>query len=332
MASQTPLVDLSVLVSCYNKIDYVDRCFSSLEIMQQLGAEVIVVDDGSIDGSYERLSTLNVKARTPFKIIHTKNQGAGPARRLAVQHSTKTYCFFLDIDDLPEHTNLATLLAYMKNTNSDLAVGNYINLNSGELGPMPQKLSSFESKNLGDLREEILISMGWWRYLYRRDFLNLTHNRIGDAFDDFGDRKFVLDDLFWMIHLASQNLNILVSPYEHYIYLYDLPLVHNKERWRSYLNQVSYLAEAAEKFIGHLNKSNCNHNNQWILSKIEEQLWDHLSLLRFSKYRYAYTRTYRFYLRFNSRAKFEKYLIGFAKYSVAILKNLKRELLSLKPH
>jgi folate-dependent phosphoribosylglycinamide formyltransferase PurN len=48
--SSRPLDDLSVLVTCYNKIKHVEDCFAALLELENLGAAVIVVDDGLDSG------------------------------------------------------------------------------------------------------------------------------------------------------------------------------------------------------------------------------------------------------------------------------------------
>src|SRR5262245_25804300 len=58
--------------------------------------EVIVVDDGSTDGTWEELQTLGSRVRS----LHQQNAGPGAARNLGAQHATGDYLAFLDSDDL----------------------------------------------------------------------------------------------------------------------------------------------------------------------------------------------------------------------------------------
>ena len=288
MTSSRPLDDLSVLVTCYNKIEYVEACFSALLELQNLGADVIVVDDGSTDGSSELLVSLHAEANSKIQIIKTLNQGAGPARRLSIERSQSDYLFFLDIDDLPIIDALQKLFTTFKLSSTDIAIGNYKIMQSAESCLMPVSFSAFQIVSISDFRKEFKEAMGWWRYIYKRDFLLQSHNMIGKAFEDFGNKKFVLDDLFWMIHLSSQNLEVLVSPASLSIYHYNLPAENATVRWTSYLKQVSYIPEAARKFLNFIKISGCDHNTSWIIQTTLDDVWNHIPLLSFFAFRDSY--------------------------------------------
>ena len=294
MTSNRPLDDLSVLVTCYNKIEYVENCFAALLELENLGADVIVVDDGSTDGSSELLVRLHTEANSKMQIIKTINQGAGPARRLSIEKVQTDYVFFLDVDDLPFVPAIQELLLEFKSCSADIAIGNYKTMQKLMHSVMPVNLSQFEQISLSDYRNEFKEAMGWWRYIYKREFLSQPHNMIGHAFSEFGDKKFVLDDLFWMIHLTSQNLEVLVSPASLSVYHYNLPEENARERWDSYLRQVSYLPEAASKFLRFIELNECDHNVKWMRNTILADLWSHVPLLPFFTFYKCYFESFRF--------------------------------------
>lgn len=288
MISSRPLNDLSVLVTCFNKIEYVEDCFFALLELEQLGATVIVVDDGSTDGSSELLVSLHAEANSKMQIIKTLNQGAGPARRLSIEKAQTDFVFFLDIDDLPFSAAIQELMLAFRSSDADLAIGNYKVMQSAESCLMPVNSSRFEKVSLSEFRNEFKEGMGWWRYIYKRDFLLQPHNMIGRAFEEFGNKKFVLDDLFWMIHLSSQNLEVLVSPASLSIYHYNLPEENADVRWTSYLRQVSFLPEAARKFLNFIEINGCDHNTSWIIQTTLDDIWNHIPLLSFFAFRDSY--------------------------------------------
>jgi glycosyltransferase involved in cell wall biosynthesis len=286
--SSRPLDDLSVLVTCYNKVAYIEDCFSALLELENLGAAVIVVDDGSTDGSSELLVSLHAGANSKIQIIKTLNQGAGPARRLSIEKAQTDFVFFLDIDDLPFTPALQELFIAFKSSRADIAIGNYKVMQRTESSLMPVVFSEFGQVSLSNYRNEFKEAVGWWRYIYKRDFLLQSHNIIGKAFEEFGNKKFVLDDLFWMIHLSSQNLEVLVSPTSLSIYHYNLPEENADERWASYLKQVSYLPEAANKFLNFIEMNTCDHNVKWMRETTLTDVWNHMPLLSFFIFRDSY--------------------------------------------
>jgi len=279
---------LSVLVTCYNKIEYVEKCFLALVEMENLGASVIIIDDGSTDGSSELLLKLKMELNSKSHVLRTANQGAGPARLISIEMAKTDFIFFLDIDDLPIVSGVQQLHNTFKTSSADLAVGNYQVIQNSEKALMPVAIGDFKSVLLKDHRQEFKESMGWWRYIYRRDFLTQQHNLIGKAFEDFGDKKFVLDDLFWMTHLCAQDLKVLVSPSSLVVYEYNLPEENEDSRWNAYLKQVSYLPDAADKFLYFIEKNKCLHNNDWMKEVTLKDIWNHMPLLSFFAYYKSY--------------------------------------------
>lgn len=331
MTSIRPLDDLSVLVTCYNKVEYIGKCFPALLELERLGAAVIIVDDGSADGSSELLQSLRAEANSKIQIIKTVNQGAGPARRLSIEKAQTDFVFFLDIDDLPIIPALQELFWAFKTCNADLAIGNYQVMQTANKSEMPVNLSQFEVISLSSFRKEFREAVGWWRYIYKRDFLLQPHNMIGKAFEEFGSKKFVLDDLFWMIHLSSQELEILVSPASLSVYNYNLPEENADERWTSYLKQVSYLPDAANKFLRFIQVNNCEHSAEWMRKTTLTDVWDHMPLLPVCSYPGSYFASFK--LTFEIFGKTPRTYCRAAIYlCLAILKRVSRILNSLQPH
>ncbi len=88
-----PLV--SVIMPLYNKRSYVRRAIESVQKQTYAHWELIIVDDGSTDGSSE----LVPKDDERIKLFRQENRGAGAARNRAVEMSSGDYIAFLDADD-----------------------------------------------------------------------------------------------------------------------------------------------------------------------------------------------------------------------------------------
>ena len=97
--------DVSVIIPAYRAADYIDRSVQSVFRQTVYPKELIIVDDGSDDGTSEIVETyLETDSPIDFKMLRQSNQGAGAARNLALQSATGKYAAFLDSDDewLPE--------------------------------------------------------------------------------------------------------------------------------------------------------------------------------------------------------------------------------------
>jgi len=331
VASAQDLDGLSVLVTCYNKIKYIETCFLSLVEMENLGASVIIIDDGSTDGSSELLLKLKMELNSKIQIFRTANQGAGPARLLSIEMAETDFIFFLDIDDLPIVSGLQELLDSFKTSSADLAVGNYQVIQNSEVALMPIITSEFKTVQLKDHRQEFKVAMGWWRYIYKRDFLVQQHNQIGKAFKDFGDKKFVLDDLFWMTHLCAQDLLVLVSPSSLMVYKYNLPEENAESRWSAYIKQISFLPEAAEKFLQFSEENQCLHNEEWMKEVTLKDMWDHMPLLSVFAFYKSYFAAFYFTSKYLSGTNYP-YINASGTLSIALAKRMTRLIRQLQAH
>jgi glycosyltransferase involved in cell wall biosynthesis len=322
---------LSVLVTCYNKIEFVEKCFLALVEMENLGASVIIIDDGSTDGSSELLVKLKKDLLSNIQIIRTANQGAGPARLLSIEKSETDFVFFLDIDDLPIVPGIQKLFCEFRTSNADLAIGNYKLIQNNDLGIMPLAVGEFKIVTIYDYRQEFKDAMGWWRYIYRRNFLIQQHNIVGKAFEELGDKKFVLDDLFWMSHLCAQDLEVLVSPSYLSVYEYNLPEDNTDTRWKAYLKQVSYLPEAAEKFLNFIEKNGCSHNEDWLKENTLNDIWNHMPLIPIKSYHKSYLACLKLTVDFQGKNP-TAYLKGALYLVISILKRVTRVIRELQSH
>lgn len=87
---------LSVLIPAYNEIKSIDTLLEKVQAVP-LNKEIIIVDDGSTDGTREKLATYQT---TPnIKVVyHEHNQGKGAAIRTAIQHMTGDIAIVQDAD------------------------------------------------------------------------------------------------------------------------------------------------------------------------------------------------------------------------------------------
>jgi glycosyltransferase involved in cell wall biosynthesis len=103
---------LSVIVPVFNMERYVGQCLSSLLKLEEPAMEVIVVDDGSVDGTSEVLSSFTDPRLT---VLRTPNGGPSAARNVGFVRSRGSFILPFDADDIAVTENwklvLATLIA-----------------------------------------------------------------------------------------------------------------------------------------------------------------------------------------------------------------------------
>ncbi|MEO0258013.1 MAG: glycosyltransferase family 2 protein [candidate division WOR-3 bacterium] len=88
---------LSVIIPCYNERQTIEEIIRRVESVN-IDKEIIVVDDGSTDGTREILRRITKEKPHVKVIFHEKNQGKGGAVRTGVQHATGDYIIIQDAD------------------------------------------------------------------------------------------------------------------------------------------------------------------------------------------------------------------------------------------
>lgn len=92
---------ISVIVPIYNIIDCLERCVLSIVNQTHKDMEIILVDDGSTDGTSELCDDL-AKRDSRIKVFHKENGGSSSARNLGLKYATGEFIGFVDSDDYIE--------------------------------------------------------------------------------------------------------------------------------------------------------------------------------------------------------------------------------------
>jgi len=120
-----PLV--SVIVPIYNVERYIDECMLSLRMQDYDNLEIIVVNDGSIDSSMERVMA-HAAIDQRIKIIKQENLGLGGARNTGIAHASGEFVMFVDGDDFVSTRCLKTLLEAQGRGDYDVVSGKHIKI------------------------------------------------------------------------------------------------------------------------------------------------------------------------------------------------------------
>ena len=168
-----PLV--SVIVPIYNVEDYLQTCCNSILSQSFNNIEVILVNDGSTDGSCEIAKQIEKKDSRVI-LIDQRNGGLSAARNAGLKVAKGDYVLFVDSDDWIEKNCIQELYQDIQRNNSDVSccLAQYISA----MGTIRRGRSSFGINSLtGDeiLPNALLVKTfptSAWGKLYRRDFLH----------------------------------------------------------------------------------------------------------------------------------------------------------------
>src|SRR5690242_6042277 len=118
MSSIVPPITISAVIPTYNRRKYVVRAIDSVISQQSPPDEIIVIDDGSTDGTAELLhSTFG----NSLKIIYQENAGVSAARRRGIVAASGEWIAFLDSDDEWTSGRLDVFRQAISQTKAELA-------------------------------------------------------------------------------------------------------------------------------------------------------------------------------------------------------------------
>lgn len=123
------IMKLTIIIPVYNIKEYIERCVLSLGNISDTQIEILMIDDGSTDGSdivCDKLSQTNKSV----KVIHQKNMGLSEARNTGIKNASGDYIFFVDGDDYLSDGAIGYILNAI-NTYSDIYIIDHANIYEG---------------------------------------------------------------------------------------------------------------------------------------------------------------------------------------------------------
>lgn len=127
-------VTLSIIVPVYNVVAYLEDCIESIMAGKYQDFEVLLVDDGSTDGTSNLCDQLS-KKYSVIKVFHTDNCGLSSARNLGMRIASGKYIGFVDADDYISSNMFEILVKSMNETGADMAMCGYQRCQRNETRP-----------------------------------------------------------------------------------------------------------------------------------------------------------------------------------------------------
>ena len=180
---------VSVIIPCFNARGWIGETLSSVLDQDVSDLEIIVVDDGSTDGSAE----LVTRDFSQVRLVRSPRRGPSAARNLGTRLSSGDFIQYLDADDLLGHGKLQQQLRALADTGADVAYGDWSELRSTPGGSVA--IGRRVARRIqGD--PQLALFTDFWcppaAYLFRRDIVA----RVGGWRADLPiiqDARFVLD-------------------------------------------------------------------------------------------------------------------------------------------
>lgn len=183
-----PLV--SVVIPIYNVELYLKKCILSVMVQTYTNIEIILVDDGSTDGSAKICASLADKDQR-INVIHKQNGGLSDARNVGIDESLGKYLTFVDSDDYISSKMIEVLVNSILINECDIATCNIVKYHEES-----QSISKTKQYNNSqvlqavDALENMLyqksITNSACAKLYKSTLFNNIRYPVGKTYEDLG--------------------------------------------------------------------------------------------------------------------------------------------------
>lgn len=214
MREEKPLI--SVIVPVYNVMNYLPRCVDSIRNQTYQNLEILLVDDGSTDGTGELCNRLGA-ADSRIRVFHKENGGSSSARNVGIAQASGEYLGFVDSDDFIDNTMYEQLYDALEKYQAKAAQAgrDEIDEEGHRLPDICIPPENVECILAGKFLEELLMHRGDCSFctkLIRRDLFEGRGFPPGELNEDFHLLLELLEDMGQIVSLPAQAYHVFYRP------------------------------------------------------------------------------------------------------------------------
>lgn len=173
---------VTVIVPVYNVEDYLHDCLRSIVNQVYTNLEIIIVDDGSTDGSASIAEEFG-RNDSRIKLIRQPNAGLGAARNAGMRSASGEFVVFADSDDIVPPNAYRTMLDTLDASGSDFVVGSYYRMTDLRQYTPKWVQDAHSEPIIGATHKDFMLGLAnvfAWNKMFRRSFID----RIGLTFPE----------------------------------------------------------------------------------------------------------------------------------------------------
>ena len=206
---------LSVVVPAYNIVDYIERGLDSVRKQTYRNLEIIVIDDGSTDGTGELCDRIASEDER-VQVIHKENSGPAVARNLGITKARGSYIGFVDGDDWIDRDMYENMLSALKEHHADIAICRYRQVYRNHTDDRSvDRAILFEGQEALQYyvqeTEEYAIQNAVWNKLYKREVLTDITFPAGKWYEDIMFTTMALSRVNRCIYLDTACYNYIID-------------------------------------------------------------------------------------------------------------------------
>lgn len=223
-------MELSIVVPVYNVEEYLEECLKSLYKIEGIKYEIILVNDGSKDRSFEIMQEFKKLYADRTIIVDKQNGGLSSARNAGLKLAQGEYVAFIDSDDFIDSNEFEKIVKKSKELDLDIGIGNMRYYIPGKIGePL------FRSQRVKELDVTNGIEFLWNTMQAPKCFRE-------EVVDDIYKREFLIENnLFFnenIIHEDTEFTNLAYLRAKRVKFL-NITFYFYRQREGSIMNKVS---------------------------------------------------------------------------------------------
>ena len=223
---------ISVVVPVYNVKDYLERCLNSLINQTYKNLEIILIDDGSTDGSY-KICQRFAKIDKRIKLFKQENGGLSKARNKGISKATGKYIGFVDSDDVISVRMYENLYEAIAKTNSEIGFCDYVCFTNDVVF---DEEFSFEEMNRVAALKNLMIDKNITSHavdkLYLKSLFDDIRYPLGKKFED-------IDTTYKLIMKAENIVYVPHALYGYYQRSNSITGVYSKETTKDFIQAIN---------------------------------------------------------------------------------------------
>ena len=237
---------ISVIVPVYNVAKYMDRCMKTVCGQTYKNLEILVIDDGSTDGS-SALCDKWAAADSRIRLIRQPNQGLSAARNTALDVATGEWIAFVDSDDWIERDMYEGLCRVAVENDADIVACGHIREYSKKskvrsVSDIVKTVTPDEALKM--VVEDRRLQKHVWSKIYRRRLFNEVRFPVGEIYEDIAVSHLLL-------HQANRVVLVDKSYYHYRIRRDSLSRVPsiNADKESQYFRQITRQSDYVMKNV-----------------------------------------------------------------------------------
>ncbi|MFE4712061.1 glycosyltransferase family 2 protein [Paenibacillus sp. NPDC056722] len=205
---------VSIIIPVYNTKNYVRRAIESILNQSYKNIELIIVDDGSTDGSSAICDEYKQKD-SRINVIHQKNSGVSAARNNGIINATGQYIQFVDSDDEIKSDMIKTMVDAIEKNKSDLVICGYSVIGKQVFNSATRLYDATEFLVESYLNPDISsLVLSSWNMIFKSSILKDNNLRFDPSYVMGEDGLFTLDYL----NKCEKVLTINKVFYNYYVF------------------------------------------------------------------------------------------------------------------